>query len=198
MEGIDGAGKSTQIKMLAEQLLKRGYEVLITKEPGGTPVGEQVRDILLNPCNKNMSYETEVLLYTADRAQHVQEKILPAVHEGKVVICDRFFDSTLAYQGGGRGIDTQYIYDLNKFALTDVYPDMVFILDVSPEVGMERSSSRQTYIDRLENENLNFYRRVREVYLQLAEKSPGNHCIIDGEMELEEINEEILKRLEEY
>jgi dTMP kinase len=196
-EGVEGCGKSTQVKRLAEFLAARGKEVLVTREPGGTPVAEKIRAILLDKENQSLHYLTELLLYAASRAQHVQELILPALAAGKTVICDRFFDSTLAYQGYGRDIDRELIYRLNDVATQGVKPDLTFILDIPPEQGLERIKAKRGSgtLDRLELENLDFHRRVRAGFLALAMREPDRVKVIDGLQHEDQVINDIAKYL---
>jgi len=194
-EGIDGSGKTTQVKLLAERLSKEGREVVVTREPGGTRIGGQIRELLLNPANREITYRAEAMLYAADRAQHVGEKILPALKAGRIVICDRFTGSTLAYQGGGRGIDREFLNRLNQLAVSGVHPDMVFLLDVPPRVGLERLADNGTSMDRLESEGILFYNRVRETYLALAANSGSLYRVLDGRMPPEDVHRAVWSQL---
>lgn len=194
-EGIDGCGKTTQVNMLAERLEKLGRNVVVTREPGGTRIGEKIRELLLDPANGEINSRTEALLYAADRAQHVGETILPALKGGKIVICDRFTDSTLAYQGGGRGMDRNFLSQLNDLATTGLHPDLVIILDVPPEVGMGRLKNKRLAADRLESENLQFYRRVREMYLALAQCPSGRYRVINGQTQPGEVHRQVWQQV---
>ncbi len=171
-EGIEGSGKTTQINFLADYLKAKGYEVLISREPGGTALGEKIRQLLLDPQYESMDYRTEILLYTADRAQHVKEKIRPALEEGKIVISDRFADSNLAYQAAGRGLDYDMVYQLNDWVIDSCWPDLTFILDIDIREGLKRAraQSADSAGDRLEREVDEFHQRVREAYLEMAKK----------------------------
>lgn len=192
MEGIDGSGKTSQVKLLAQRLADRGAGVAVTREPGGTRVGGEIRKLLLNPAYREITARTELLLYAADRAQHMEEIILPALQAGKIVISDRFIDSTLAYQGGGRGMDLDFLKRLNVMAAGDVRPDLVIILDMPPATALGRiKGGRQAVTDRLEREDLQFYHRVRESYLALARQSPERYRVVAGEGALEEIQREV-------
>lgn len=197
MEGIDGCGKTTQVRMLAERLNKMGKDVVVTREPGGTRIGEKIRDLLLSPENREITPRAETFLYAADRAQHVGGVILPALQKGKIVICDRFTDSTLAYQGGGRGIDIKLLSKINELATSGLYPDLVFILDVPPEIGMARLKDKAPVTDRLESENLSFYRRVRETYLVLAQSFSNCYRVIDGRLRPEEVHRQVWREVVE-
>lgn len=174
-EGIEGSGKSTQIRLLAEYLRSRGHEVLTTREPGGCPIADAVRGILLDPRHGAMTPGTELLLYAAARAQHVAEVIRPALGRGEIVLCDRFTDATVAYQGYGRGLDMTVISFLNTLAAGSLAPDLTLLLELPVEEGLRRATSRndqQQHLqeDRFERESLAFHRRVREGYLELARR----------------------------
>ena len=149
-EGPDGAGKSTIIKLVHEKLLQDGFNIVLTREPGGTPIAEKIRDIILDNSNQALDARTEALLYAASRRQHLVEKIWPALKEGKIVLCDRFLDSSLAYQGGGRNLGVENVLNINLFATENTYPDLTLFFDVSPEVGLARvSKDKKRVADRL-------------------------------------------------
>ncbi|HPN30570.1 MAG TPA: dTMP kinase [bacterium] len=174
-EGAEGSGKSTQVELLVKYLQKKKIPFITTREPGGTEIGEQIREILLNPKNSNMSHLTELLLYSASRSQHVFQKIVPAVDDGKIVISDRFSFASLAYQGYGRGIELDLINNLTKIATQGLNPDLIFLLDINPEVGLAKAKIKSNALyntengDRLEKEDLSFHNRVREGYLKLSQ-----------------------------
>ncbi|MBR3538766.1 MAG: dTMP kinase [Eubacterium sp.] len=168
MEGPDGSGKTTQIKLLSEFLKEQGYEVLITREPGGTAISEAVRELLLDPAHKEMKPETEMLLYAAARAQLVQELIGPAIDAGKAVISDRFVDSSVVYQGIARGLGVETVYAVNRPAIGKYMPDVTFLMDLSAEEGIRRKRN-QAELDRMEQESLEFHKRVAEGYHTLME-----------------------------
>ena len=169
-EGIDGCGKTTQVTALRKSLEEKGTKVIVIREPGATLIGEKIRSILLDKANCGMSSETEVLLYEAARAQIVNEVIRPALREGKVVICDRFYDSSVAYQGYARGLPLESIDSLNRFATGGLEPDLTYLLDLSAEAAWERMNIREGSHDRLEIEGLGFMEKVRAGYLELAGK----------------------------
>lgn len=194
-EGIDGAGKSTQLSLLQRYLGDKGYDVVTTREPGGTLVGEEIRSILLNPRYKDLHYRTEAFLYSSARSQLVATKIKPALMSGKVVLCDRFVDSTLAYQGYGRQLSLDFLRQINRLATNGLEPDLVLIFDLLPEKGMQRVNKRSDG-DRLENEPLQFHRRVRQGYLTLAEQQPSNHLILDASLTVEMLHQEVVKAIE--
>ncbi|MGB8267684.1 MAG: dTMP kinase [Candidatus Velthaea sp.] len=174
-EGIEGSGKSTLIATLASDLRERGVPVLVTREPGGTPLGDAVRTIFLDPRIR-IDPLTEALLINAARAQHVSEVIGPALKAGRIVLCDRFFDATIAYQGFGRGLDVELLLELCLIATQRIAPDLTFVLDVTPEISAARVAERGAS-DRLEREGIGFHHRVREGYLQLAERFGRMHVI---------------------
>lgn len=195
-EGVEGAGKTTQIELLKNELDRRGIEYIVTREPGGTAIGEKIRGVLLDPENSEMNYMTELLLYYASRAQHLYEKINRAKESGKVVICDRYSDSTMAYQGYGRGIDKQLIETLNSVVEKGNRPDLTFIIDADPEVTLVRAKRKSGNVgDRLEQESLEFHKRVREGFIVAAEREPERVAVIDGRKTIEEINSDIIARL---
>lgn len=195
-EGPDGSGKSTQIKLLARHCEELGIPVLLTREPGGTDISEDIRDLLLDPQNSEMSGVTEALLYAASRAQHVDEKIKPALEQGKVVLCDRFMDSSIAYQGYGRGLGDE-VRIINEFAVQGLAPDITFFLDLPPDYGRRRlEASRDP--DRLELENMSFHYRVYEAYMKLREMHPQRYISVDATSGIEKIAEEISRRFDEY
>jgi len=170
-EGIEGCGKTTQIRLLAERLRQHGREVLVTREPGGCPIADAIRGILLHPDSSALAPRAELLLYSAARAQHVDEVIQPALSRGTLVLCDRFIDATVAYQGGGRGLDPSLIDSLNTLATGGLLPGLTLLLDMPAEEGLQRARRRNTATpeeDRFERENLAFHRRVRDAYLELA------------------------------
>ena len=186
MEGPDGAGKSTQIELLKSYLTEQGFEVLITREPGGTVISEAVRGVLLNPEYKEMKPETELLLYAAARAQLVGEVIGPAVDAGKAVISDRFVDSSVVYQGIARGLGVETVYSVNRPAIGEYMPDVTFLLDLPAEVGIARKKN-QAELDRMEQESLDFHRKVAEGYRTLAERDPERIKTIDATLPVDTI-----------
>jgi len=194
-EGVEGSGKSTQADRLARRLEARGASCLVSREPGGTRIGEAVRSILLNPQHKEMHGLTELLLYLASRNQHVREKVLPALEKGKVVILDRFGDSSLAYQGAGRELGEKLVSRLNKLATADLKPNLTVLVDVPVKVGQGRKASG--VLDRLERERVEFHERVRQGYLQVARRAPGRFKIIDGTLPADELERLIFRHVEE-
>lgn len=186
-EGIEGVGKTTHLKWMAAALSKAGIEVLTTREPGGTPMGEEIRDILLAHRNERVAPLTELLLMFAARAQHVDTIIQPALKRGCWVLCDRFVDASYAYQGGGRGIETTLIEKLEKLVLADFKPDLTLLFDAPVSVGLSRVKGRGGIQDRFEQEKLDFFERVRLAYKARADQDPLRHKIIDASESIEAI-----------
>lgn len=195
MEGPDGAGKSTQIDMLRSYLNDRGYDVLITRDPGGNEISEAIRRIILNKDFTEMGYMTELLLYASARAQLVKENIKPALEAGKAVIADRFVDSSAVYQGIGRGLGIDTVYKVNEFALQGIMPDMTFLMDLDAETGIARKKN-QAELDRMENETLEFHRKVVEGYRLLAENNQDRIVKIDATLPISEIHDIIIRHVE--
>ena len=188
-EGVEGSGKSTQARLLHEALRSGGIDSILTREPGGTPIGERIRGILLDPACREMQARTELLLYLASRNQHVQERLLPALRVGKVVISDRYSESSLAYQGGGRDLTFRQVSRLNKYATVGLVPDLTIVVDVPPEVGAERMKGAPR--DRLESERREFHELVRKSYLALARRAPGRIKVVDGRRPEAELAREV-------
>lgn len=189
-EGMEGCGKSTQLRHLRDRLIQRGLEVYVTREPGGTPIGEAIRAILLNPDNQAMGSITELLLYEAARAQIVAECIQPRMAAGAIVLCDRFFDSTTAYQGAGRGLPSEMLMALHQVATAGLYPDLTFVLDVPAEVGLSRAAHRCA-ADRIEQESRAFHERVRNAFLAIGQQEPLRVQVVDGTGREEDIADRI-------
>jgi dTMP kinase len=198
-EGIEGCGKTSQLYLLKGFLEERGYTVIATREPGGTSIGDSIRKILLDPCNANIGTKTELLLYQASRAQHIQEVIRPALERGCIVLCDRFTDATLAYQGSAQGISLNVIAHLNQFATDDLIPDFTILIDLPVEIGLSRAKRREvnaTYgvsENRFEEKNISFHHMVRMGYLQIAERDSNRIYIVDGREEPSKVQQEIQK-----
>ncbi|MBQ9804703.1 MAG: dTMP kinase [Lentisphaeria bacterium] len=199
-EGPEGAGKSSQVRMLAEYLTALGMECILTREPGGTPLAEDIRQVVKSHHSSEPVHpETELLLMEAARSQHVHEVILPALAAGKTVICDRFYDSTTAYQGGARNLPLDTINILNSFAAAGRKPDLTFLMDLPPEVGFERIRSRESEgYDRFENENIQFHRTVRQAFIDLAAGEPERVKVIDATADIATISEQIRKIVDEH
>lgn len=195
-EGPDGCGKSTQVKLLADHCRNLGYTVRLTREPGGPSISEKIRALLLDPENKEMCARAEALLYAASRAQHVEQTIRPAVEDGEVVICDRFMDSSIAYQAFGRelGDDVRII---NEFAVAGMQPDLTFFLDIDPEKGLMRAASHSKP-DRLEQEKLEFHQKVYQGYQKIKEIYSSRYVCLDAEQSIETIAEQIASGFDKY
>jgi dTMP kinase len=196
-EGGEGSGKSTAIRKIVAELEKEGHEVVLTREPGGTPISEEIRNVILDKKNTDMDPRTEALLYAASRRQHIVQKILPALKEGKIVICDRYLDSSLAYQGGARGLGIDNVLNVNLFATEGLEPDLTLLFDIKPEEGLARiaaNSGRE--VNRLDVEKLSFHRAVRSAFLSLAKRFPKRYFIIDASKSPDEVYEAALKEIE--
>ncbi len=196
VEGGEGAGKSTVIVRLYEELLSRGVNVMLTREPGGINIAEQIREIILNPAHTEMNERTEALLYAAARSQHLAEKVIPALAEGKLVLCDRFIDSSLAYQGHARGLGIDAVYEINRFAVGDCMPELTLFFDVLPETGLARiNAARGREVNRLDLEGIRFHERVREGYQLAMELDPERFVVIDAEQPMEQVYQDALAAL---
>lgn len=192
IEGTEGAGKSTALKFIRSHLADAGIDVVWTREPGGTPLAEEIRQVLLRPVSdERMLPETELLLMFAARAQHIETIIKPALAAGKWVVSDRFVDASYAYQHGGRGVDEQHIALLDKWIVGGNYPDLTLLLDVAPEIGFERTAKREAGRDRIEQEKIEFFTRVRETYLERANADTNRIKIIDASRTLSEVEQQI-------
>ncbi len=196
IEGMDGAGKSTQIEMIKDRFLQAQREVVITREPGGTEIGEKIREILLLPENRAISHRTEALLYAASRAQHVMQVIEPALAEGKIVVSDRYVVSSYVYQGIARGLGVEAVRQINDFATGGRMPDLTIFLFVSKEKAMQRKKE-QKELDRLEAESLDFHERVNQGFLELAESYPYPKLIVRADAAPEEVHQLIWRRMKE-
>lgn len=194
MEGPDGAGKSTQIEMLKAYLNEKGYDVLLTRDPGGNAVSEAIREVILNKAFTEMGHMTELLLYASARAQLVEENIKPALESGKAVIADRFIDSSAVYQGIGRGLGIDTVYAVNEFALQGIMPDLTILLDLDAEAGIARKKN-QAELDRMENETIEFHKSVVEGYRRIAAMSPERIIKIDATLPKETIHDIIVSRV---
>jgi len=198
-EGIDGCGKTTQFRLLAQWLRDRGKDVVETVEPGGTAIGQQIRRILLDPSSADIQPRAELLLYFASRAQNVDQVIRPALDAGRIVLCDRFTDSTLAYQGSGRGLDTKVVRDLDRIACRGLKPDVTFLIDIDLETSLMRARRRNERLgpaeSRIDEESAAFHERVRQGYLALANAEPERIVLIDGAASIGEVAQRIREAL---
>jgi dTMP kinase len=197
-EGPDGAGKTTQISLVESKLRNAGYSVVVTREPGGTPLGERVRSVLLDPGDYAIVPRAEALLMTAARAQHVADVIQPALINGSIVLCDRFIDSTLAYQGAGRGLPVDELKNLQRFAINALLPDLTVLLDLPADAGIQRRESSGSPLNRLDQDEISFHERVREWYVQAAINEPDRWILLDAQQPpdvlAEMITESIVER----
>ena len=197
-EGGEGCGKSTVLKAIKERLESEGVSVVLTREPGGTPIAEQIRNVILDKGNTAMDGRTEALLYAASRRQHLVEKIWPALQEGKTVLCDRYLDSSLAYQGGARGLGIDEVLSINLFATEGTYPDLTLLFDLEPEQGLARIAANQNReVNRLVLEKLDFHHQVRNNFLALAKRYPDRYVIIDASQPLADVIEDAYKAIKE-
>ncbi|MEE8432463.1 MAG: dTMP kinase [Candidatus Desulfatibia sp.] len=198
LEGIEGSGKTTQVRHIVEFLQSKGHACVATREPGGTRIGKQIRALLLDPESSDMDPMTELLLYTADRAQHVKQFVLPLLSAGKTVLCDRYYDATVVYQGYARGLDIGLIRGLHKLILKDLKPDITILLDLPPDEGLARawkqinSGTRTGIESRFEKETLAFHEKVRSGYLELARLEPERFRVIDASKSESQVRKEIL------
>lgn len=191
-DGGNGAGKSTILKAIEAHLRAEGREPVMTREPGGTPIGEKIREILLSPDTPEMCDVTELILFAAARAQHVREKILPAIESGKIVVSDRFDSATVSFQHYARGLPLDLINQINNIAIDGFKPDLTIILDIDPVTGLERVSSRGEGLDRMEKQNLDFLRKAREGYLAQARDDPEHFVVIDASQSLERVVSDVI------
>jgi len=200
-EGIEGSGKTTQIKYVEAFLGKQGVPCMLTREPGGTSIGTRIRSILLDPVSRGLDPLAELLLYMADRAQHLSETVNTSLEKGKVVLCDRFFDATLAYQGYARGLDVEMIIALHQQAFNNIRPDLTLLLDLPPEMGLTRawsqidSGGRPTDETRFEKEKIDFHEKVRQGYLTLAGLEPDRFVVVDASKNEEDVRAQIYEAL---
>ena len=202
VEGPEGSGKSSVCRRIYEKLLELGYDVILTREPGGTPISEAIRDVILNKENTSMDGRTEALLYAASRRQHLIEKVWPALKEGKIVLCDRYLDSSLAYQGGARGLGVDEILNINMFATEGTFPDLTLLFDIEPELGLARIARNQNReVNRLDLEKIDFHKSVRETFLYLSRRFSNRFEVVDASLTFDEVFENalqvVLKRLNE-
>ena len=193
LEGPEGSGKTTAVEAAVKKLQEMGYEIVRTREPGGTPIAEQIRNVILDKANTSMDPRTEALLYAASRRQHLVEKVWPAIKEGKIVICDRYLDSSLAYQGGARGLGIDNVLNVNLFATENTWPDLTLLFDIKPEEGLKRiAANASREVNRLDLEKIEFHQKVRESFLYLAKKYPERFIIIDASKSREEVAKDTL------
>ncbi|WP_370223859.1 dTMP kinase [Cytobacillus sp.] len=198
VEGPEGAGKTTIIDMLASNLTKEGYQVLQTREPGGIEIAEQIRSVILDKNNTKMDPRTEALLYAAARRQHLAEKVKPAMDKGFIILCDRFIDSSLAYQGYARGLGIDEVYSINSFAIEGMMPELTLYFDIEPEDGLDRINQHKgREVNRLDLEKLDFHHKVREGYLKLMELYPERITKIDASRPVEEVYQQAERKLKE-
>ena len=198
-EGLDGCGKTTQLEKAKDWLTEQGYDVLKTRQPGGTKIGRQIRSILLDPEHEELQPESELLLYLSDRIQHIQETIIPAKATGKIVLCDRFHDSTVAYQGYGRGLNLNSIESVVAHCIKPYDPDLTILLNISPETVPLRLEQREKYAekDRLDLEALNFFKKIAQGFQVLAAAETERYVCLNGEQDIEVIHQEIVAVLQE-
>lgn len=188
IEGPEGSGKSSVTKEVVKLLEKDGEEVVLTREPGGTPIAEQIREVILNKENTAMDPVTEALLYAAARRQHLKEKVWPLSKEGKIIISDRFLDSSLAYQGGARGLGIDYILEMNQFATEGYYPELTLLFDLDPRIGLARiAANKGREVNRLDLEKIDFHDSVRQTFLDLAKRFPERFVVLDASKPFDEV-----------
>jgi dTMP kinase len=203
-EGIEGSGKSTQIKLVAEYLMEKNVPFLITQEPTGTDIGRKIGGILFNREHYHMCAETEMFLFCAARAQHVREKIMPALKQNKVVLCDRFSDATFAYQGFGRGLDHDFIKLINNYSSMLLKPDLTLLFDLPVEIGLQRANDRNNRLkepssaDRFERENMDFHKRIREGYLNILKSEPDRFRLIDATRDVDTIQKQVRRQIIDF
>ena len=198
IEGTEGSGKTTVAKELAKLLTANGYEVVHTREPGGTPISESIRNVILDKNNTSMDGRTEALLYAASRRQHLVEKIWPALKEGKIVLCDRFLDSSLAYQGYARGLGYDEVLNINLFATENTYPDLTLFFVIEPEAGLQRiAKNKNREVNRLDLEKLPFHQKVYDAFIELSKKFPERYVTIDASQSLEQVIKDAYNAIQE-
>lgn len=195
-EGPDGSGKTTIINAVKKHLEEAGYGLITTREPGGIKISEEIREIILSTENIEMDAHTEALLYAASRSQHYNEKIVPALNDNKIILCDRFVDSSMAYQGHARGLGIDKVYAINKFAIGETLPDLTLFIDVPPSVGLERVYSSTRKADRLDLESLEFHEKVYEGYMIITKKFSDRIVTIDGTQKVEEVIKDAITAIE--
>jgi len=197
-EGGEGCGKSTTLSLLEKKLIEKGYEVVTTREPGGTPIAEQIRNVILDKSNTAMDPRTEALLYAASRRQHLVEKVWPSIKQGKIVLCDRYLDSSLAYQGVARGLGVDEILQVNSYATEGTFPDITFFFDLEPELGMQRiAANKGREVNRLDLEKMDFHHKVRDAFTSLSKRFSDRYVVIDASKSIEEVLADVLKVIED-
>ncbi len=197
-EGIDGSGKSTIAKLVDKKLKSEGYETVLTREPGGVKIAEDIRAIILDKNNVNLDDHTEALLFAAARRQHLKEKIIPALKENKIVLTDRYIDSSLAYQGGGKKLGVDEVYKINIFATDNLLPDLTILFDMDPIEALKRiDKNKNREVNRLDLETMSFYKTVRQTFLDLANKYPNRIKVVDASKNIEEVFNDTMKLIEE-
>lgn len=197
LEGVEGVGKSTNLEFIQNLLNQQGIDFIATREPGGTPMAEEIRELLLSPRSESVDEMAELLLMFSARAQHLSQTILPALDSGKWVLCDRFTDATFAYQGGGRGMDKKLITQLESLVQKELRPDLVVLLDLPVEIGLERAGRRGD-LDRFEQEQRTFFEDVRAAYLDRARETPDRYRIVDASVPLEQVQSQIKEQLLQF
>ena len=194
IEGPEGSGKTPAVNYAVSKLEEMGYQIVRTREPGGTPIAEQIRNVILDKANTAMDERTEALLYAASRRQHLVEKVWPAIKEGKIVVCDRYLDSSLAYQGGARGLGVDNILNVNMFATEGTFPDLTLLFDIDPELGLARiAANANREVNRLDLEKIDFHNKVRNTFLELAKRYPERFVVIDASKSKEEVANKTLE-----
>lgn len=197
-EGPDGSGKTTITKNVVDKLIEMGYDICLTREPGGIGIAEQIRNVILDPKNTSMDARTEALLYAASRRQHLVEKVIPAVNEGKIVICERFVDSSLAYQGYGRHLGFDDILSINEFAIGGLFPDLTIYLNVDEELGLSRVNSRTESKDRLDSESIQFHHLVVEGYKEVLKRFKDRIHVVDASKTIDEVVNESMNTIKSF
>lgn len=198
-EGGEGSGKTTIANMIQKTLAQEGYHVVLTREPGGVEIAEKIRDIIHDVKYINMDRKTEALLYAASRRQHLVEKVIPALENDAIVICDRFVDSSMVYQGIARGIGIDEVYQMNLFATENILPKRTIFFDIQPEDGLKRVyANKDREVNRLDLENIDFHRKVYQGYLSLCDKFPNRIVKIDASLDIDHVYQQVLKKLEKY